>query len=182
LGITGFDIGVGLTLVDIDKEVFEVASEAGWDYSYLPVPRLFVQKGLPFGIDVGASYMAEPDVDISIFGAELRKAIFSGGVATPAVGVRLSYSKLKGIDELDVENKGIDLSISKGFAVLTPYAGIGRTFSTVTPVNVEGLKEEDVDDSVIFAGLNINLGLNLGLEINKTAGVTNYSGKVGFRF
>jgi hypothetical protein len=44
------------------------------------------------------------------------------------------------------------------------------------------LKEEDVDESVVFAGVNINLGVNLGFEVNKTAGVTNYSGKIGIRF
>jgi len=182
LGITGFDIGLGLTAVDLDKEVFELASEGGWDYSYLPVPRLFAQKGLPFGFDVGVSYTSVPDVDISLFGAELKYALLSGGVATPAVAVRLSYSKLSGLDELDVENKAIDLSISKGFTVLTPYAGIGRTFSTVTPVDVPILKEEDIEDSVVYVGVNINLGVNLGFEVNKTAGVTNYSGKVGIRF
>jgi hypothetical protein len=181
LGITGFDIGIGLTAVDLDKEVFELASEGGWDYSYLPVPRLFAQKGLPFDIDVGASYTDVPGV-FTLFGAELKYAMLSGSVATPAVAVRISYSKLSGIDELDVENKGIDLSISKGFTVLTPYAGIGRTFSTVTPVDVPILKEEDIEDSVIYAGVNINLGVNLGFEVNKTAGVTSYSGKVGIRF
>ncbi len=181
LGITGFDIGIGLTAVDLDKEVFELASDGGWDYSYLPVPRIFAQKGLPFDIDVGASYTSVSDV-FSLFGVELKKAILSGGVATPAVAVRISYSKLSGIDELDVENKGIDLSISKGFAVLTPYAGIGRTFSTVTPVDVPALKEEDIEDSVVYAGVNINLGVNLGFEVNKTAGITSYSGKVGIRF
>ena len=181
LGVTGFDIGIGLTAVDLDKDIFELASDAGWDYSYLPVPRLFAQKGLPFDIDVGASYTDVPGV-FSLFGVELKKAILSGGVATPAVAVRISYSKLSGIDELDVENKGIDLSISKGFTVLTPYAGIGRTFSTVTPVDVPILKEEDIEDSVVYVGVNINLGVNLGFEVNKTAGVTSYSGKVGIRF
>lgn len=181
LGITGFDIGIGLTAVDLDKEVFELASDGGWDYSYLPVPRIFAQKGLPFDIDVGASYTSVSDV-FSLFGVELKKAILSGGVATPAVAVRLSYSKLSGIDELDVENKGIDLSISKGFTVFTPYAGIGRTYSTVTPVDVPILIEEDIEDSVVYAGVNINLGVNLGFEVNKTAGVTSYSGKVGIRF
>ena len=181
LGVTGFDIGIGLTAVDLDKDIFELASDAGWDYSYLPVPRLFAQKGLPFDIDVGASYTDVPGV-FSLFGVELKKAILSGGVATPAVAVRISYSQLSGIDELDVENKGIDLSISKGFTVLTPYAGIGRTFSTVTPVDVPILKEEDIEDSVVYVGVNINLGVNLGFEVNKTAGVTSYSGKVGIRF
>jgi len=181
LGLTGFDIGLAVTAVDLDKEVFETASGGGWDYSYLPAPRLYAQKGLPFGFDVGASYTNVPGV-FTLFGAELKKAIYSGGVATPAVAVRISYSKLSGIDELDVENKGIDLSISKGFAVLTPYAGIGRTFSTVTPVDVPALQEEDIDDSVVYAGVNINLGLNFGLEVNKTAGVTSYTGKLGIRF
>ena len=182
LGITGFDIGVGLIAVDLDKKVFKLASAAGWDYSYLPVPRLYAQKGLPFGIDVGASYASVPDVDIKIYGVELKYALLSGGIATPAVAVRLSYSKVDGIDELDVENKGIDLSVSKGFTILTPYAGIGRTFSTATPVNVPLLREEDIEDSVIYAGVNINLGVNIGLEVNQTAGVTSFSGKVGVRF
>ncbi len=181
LGLTGFDVGVGLTLVKLDKEVFEAASRAGWDYTYLPVPRLYAQKGLPFGIDVGVSYTSVSDI-FSLFGAELKYAILSGGVATPAIAARISYSKLKGIDKLDAENKGIDLSISKGFTVLTPYAGIGRTFSTVTPVDVAVLQKENIEDSVVYAGVNINLGVNVGLEVNKTAGVTSYSGKIGIRF
>jgi len=182
LGLTGFDIGVGLTAVDLDKEIFEIASDGHWNYSYLPVPRVFAQKGLPFGIDIGASYVSVPDVDISIFGAEVKYALMSGSTVLPAVAVRLSYSKLSGIDELDVVNRGIDVSISKGFTVLTPYAGIGRTFSTSTPVNVPSLEEVDVEDSIVYAGLNINLGLNLGLEVSKVAGVTSYSGKIGIRF
>ena len=46
-------------------------------------------------------------------------------MATPALGVRATYSKLNGIDDFDLQTAGIDATISKGFLFLTPYAGAG---------------------------------------------------------
>jgi len=51
----------------------------------------------------------------------------------PAIGVRGSLTKLSGVDQLSLDTRGLDLSISKGFALLTPYAGIGRVWSTAIP-------------------------------------------------
>jgi len=120
-GITGFDIGVEVTSTKMTK------SEQAWrdatggsSVSALYVPKLHVSKGLPLDIDIGAFYSAIPTTNIKLMGAELRYAILAGGVATPAVAIRGSYTKLSGVDQLAFNTKGLDVSISKGFAMLTP--------------------------------------------------------------
>lgn len=53
LGLTGFDIGIGITMVDIEDEAsyWDMATEYIPDY--LPLPKLHVIKGLPFNVDIG---------------------------------------------------------------------------------------------------------------------------------
>ena len=58
------------------------------------------------------------------WGGEVRWELVDGGVISPSVGVRGSYSKLSA-DALAVEMGELQLVVSKGFAVATPYAAIG---------------------------------------------------------
>lgn len=126
LGITGFDIGVEVSAVSIDKSSSYWKSAFNNDSpSFLTIPRLRARKGLPFGIDVGAMYSYVPNSNVRLYGAELSKSILDGGIATPAVGVRATYTKLTGVGDLGLQTYGIDASISKGFLFLTPYAGAG---------------------------------------------------------
>jgi hypothetical protein len=137
---------------------------------------------LPFGLDVGLSYSAIPDLDIELWGGELRYAILKGGVAMPALALRASFTKLQGVDQLDIDTRAVDLSISKGFAFLTPYAGVGRVWVTSTP-NVSGLVEEDFGLSKYFAGLNVALGIfSVAAEADRTGDAWTYSGKFALRF
>lgn len=187
LGITGFDISIALSATSIDEDLFNIASDGGWDIDTLPLPKLMVHKGLPFNFDVGAFYTSAPDTDIKIWGGELRYSFVEGGIISPAVSVRLSYSTLEGLDELEQENIGAEISISKGFAILTPYGGVGTIRSTTTPKltqleNINNLQEVSNTYTKVFAGLNINVGLNIGLEVDQTGDETTYSIKTGFRF
>ena len=182
LGMLGFDIGLEISGTEIDTEIFDLASQGGWDLSTLPVPKLHVHKGLPLNFDVGAFYTGVPSSDIRIWGGELRYSLISGGIATPALAIRATYSKMEGVDELDTSNTGVELTVSKGFAMLTPYAGVGRIYSKSEAVGVATLKTEEPELSKVFAGLNINLGVNLVLEVDKTGDYTTYSAKAGIRF
>ncbi len=182
LGTLGFDLGLELTTTEIDEAIFDLASAGGWSLSSLPVPKLHAHKGLPLGIDVGAFYTSVPDTDIKLFGAELRYALLKGGIASPAVALRGTYSKLAGVDELDLQTAGIEASISKGFVMLTPYAGIGRIFTSSEAVGVTNLNKEDIEQGKLYAGVNINLGVNLVLELDRTGDYTTYSVKLGYRF
>lgn len=184
LGIIGFDVGLSVSYTTIETEaVFEQASSGDFDMAGLAIPRLTIHKGLPFGIDVGVSASAAPGTDIQVLGAEIRYAFLEGGVATPAVGIRASGSVLQGVDEMDMTNIGLDISASKGFLMLTPYAGLGVVRTTATPNDSPSLQEETLSQTKMFAGLNINLGLlNLTLEADKTGDHSTGSLKAGFRF
>lgn len=126
LGTIGLDVGVSLTAVDIDSTLWNSALADGSAPSSLLIPRLHARKGLPFGIDLGASVIVVPSSDVKVIGGELRKALLEGTAATPAVSVLVHYSTLTGVDDLDLSSYGIDLGISKGILMFTPYAGVGQ--------------------------------------------------------
>ena len=182
LGVTGFDIGVEVTSTQLQSPTFKQVS--GNNNTSLLVPKLHVAKGLPMGFDIAAFYSAIPTTNISLYGAALSYAIMDGGLAMPAVGVRGSFSKLSGVTGWSLDTKAVDLSISKGFAILTPYAGVGSvwTNSDATATGT-GLAAESFRKNKIFLGANANFGVaNFAVEYDKTGSVPSYSAKLGFRF
>lgn len=183
LGVTGFDLGVGVSLVRIqNKELLErVTSDNAPDW--VPVPSVRFHKGLPLGFDVGIVYASVPSSNIEYIGGELRYALLLGGVAAPAIGLRASLARLSGVDQLDVDTRGFDVSISKGFAVFTPYAGAGRVWVDSEPKGVPGLAKEEFEMNQVFVGVGFKLALlNINLEADRTGDVEGISIKAGLRF
>ena len=182
LGISGFDLGLEISSTDMKRSSQAWLKASGSSISNLYVPKLHIAKGLPFNLDVAAFYSSIPSTNIKLYGGELRYAILEGGVASPAVAMRGSYTKMSGVTQLSFDTKALDLSISKGFALFTPYAGIGRVWSNSTP-HVSTLSAEKFSQSKLFVGTNINFGLtNFALEADKTGAAKSYSAKLGFRF
>jgi len=186
LGLLGIDVGIELTATDLQgSNIYQRVSGSSDNIDFLLVPKLHVHKGLPARLNVDAFYSQVPDSDIELFGGALGFAILEGGVATPALAVRAAATKLSGVNGLDLDTQSVELTISKGFALLTPYAGIGRVHVTSEPTGIAALalKKESFDLDKFYAGLNINLGLiNLAFEADKTGDAASYSGKFGFRF
>lgn len=183
MGVTGFDLGLEVTQTDLAKSAALWNTMTGSDLSKLYVPKLHITKGLPLNIDIGAFYSAVPSTDIKLFGGELRWAFLPGSTAMPAVAVRGSITKLSGVNQLSFDTKGLDVSISKGFAMLTPYAGVGQVWSNSTPEASTGLSAESFSQGKLFLGANLNLGLtNLAAEYDKTGEGKSVSVKLGFRF
>ncbi len=184
LGVTGFDMGIEVTSTKMTKseEAWKTATNSSSGIGTVYVPKLHIAKGLPLDIDVAAFYSAIPTTNVKLVGAELRYAVLPGGVATPAVAIRGSYTKMSGVEQLAFNTKGLDVSISKGFAMFTPYAGIGQVWVNST-ANTGTLAAESFTQSKVFAGLNMNLGVtNIALEGDRTGGTSSYGLKLGFRF
>lgn len=184
LGIVGFDIGVALTGTKLKNDAILRKASSGDDVpSVLPVPTLRLHKGLPLNLDIGLAYSQVPGTDIRFFGGELRWAILPGSALVPAVAVRGAITKLSSVDQLDFDTKSIDISISKGFANITPYGGIGQVWVKSTPVGVPLLRGEDFTQTKVFAGVNVNLGVaNLAFEADSTGGTASFGAKLGLRF
>lgn len=181
LGLFGFDVGVAGTYI---KLAHANSYNGAFDnQSYLVVPAVKAHLGLPFGFDVGASYVSSNGV--TNVGGELRYALLEGGITMPAIGLRGSMSKMSGVDEMDLNTQGLDLSISKGIAFFTPYAGIGKVWIDSTPKLGTGstLIPESFSMNKYYLGIGISaLLLNLNIEADKTGEATSYSAKVGLRF
>lgn len=181
--VLGLDMGIEVTATQIENKAELDIATSGDAPSTLIVPKLHVHKGLPFGFDVGALYSQVPDTNITLWGAELRYAIVDGSTVMPAIGLRASFTTLEGVDQLDLETRSLDISVSKGFAIFTPYIGIGTVWITATPQNIPTLTEEDFKETKVFGGLNVNLAiLNLALEADTTGEALSYGAKVGLRF
>ncbi len=180
IGITGFDIGLEVTQTNLAKSEALWNSLTGSNFSNLYVPKLHITKGLPLNIDIGAFYSAIPSTNIKLMGGELRWAFIEGSTAMPAVAVRGALTKLSGVNQLSLDTKSLDVSISKGFAMLTPYAGVGQVW---TNSSSELFTKESFTQSKLFAGANLNFGLtNLAIEFDKTGAAKSTSFKLGFRF
>lgn len=187
LGITGFDIGLEVSAVSIDSNSrYWKAAFNNDSPSYLAFPKLRVRKGLPLGIDVGAMYSYVPDSNIKLYGFEVSKSILDGSAATPAIGVRATYTKLAGVDDLGMSTYGVDASISKGFLFLTPYVGAGvmRINSDAKGyLQMIALNDETITTPRIFGGLKITpfplLSLTVEAEYSK---IPIYSLKAAINF
>jgi hypothetical protein len=183
LGITGFDIGVAAFGNEVtSRDVLRKAAGGASIPKHLPTAALKAAKGLPFGFDVGVTVATLPGTNIRATGGELRWAFMEGGTVFPAVGVRLALSNLSGVDQLKLRTQSADISISKGFTFLTPYAGIGTVRSKSSAPGTS-LAEESFSQTKTFVGVNVALGLmSLAVEADKTGDSAGYGLKLALRF
>ena len=158
LGILGFNAGIEVTMLDIKQD------STYWDQvttktppDYFPIPRLHIQKGLPFKLDIGAIFTQVPDSNIKLFGGELKWAVLEGSMITPAFALRGAYTKLNGVDTLDMDTMSLDASISKGFVMITPYAGVGQIWiNAEEKVPVLALEKAKEELTKIYGGLKFD--------------------------
>jgi hypothetical protein len=162
-GISGFGLGAVATYAPVnDKQAWRDLT-GGRSVSALGMVGLSAAKGLPGKVDVGGFFAQVPSTDARMLGGEVRYAILPGGVATPALAVRVAHSRMSGVDDFGFRSTIADVSVSKGFTLLTPYAGVGRMFAKTSPSartrERTGLHSESVDAFRAFAGLRVSLGL-----------------------
>ena len=148
-------------------------------------PKLHAQLGLPVvPIDIGVVYSKVPDSDIKLTGGEIKWAILKGSTLTPALALRAAYTKLEGVDVLDLDTKSLDVSISKGFAMLTPYAGIGLVRITSDEKDPDvTLQKEEITETKGFVGMKLSLlpVFNIVVEAD-FATVNMYSARLNLHF
>jgi hypothetical protein len=183
LGLTGFDIGAGGDAIKLQaSSAFAIATGSSND-STLYTARFSFAKGLPYGIDIGATATLPSGSGATIFGGELRYALMQDGLGSPAVAVRGHYSQAFGMSQLDVRAYGADLMISKKLAIVTPFAGAGVLRTDAVPNGIAGLSAERFNVGRYFIGLNANfLVLDVAVEADRTGDVDSISAKLGWRF
>ncbi len=187
--LPGFDIGIEVTAVslDTDKDYWKAVEAVSGDKvpSTLPVPKLHAQVGFPFvPIDLGVVYTKIPGTNIEYMGGEIKYAILKGGVAMPALAIRGAYTKLSGVEDLDLSTRYLDLSISKGIAMVTPYAGYALVWiDSKEKSDLVTLQDESLTEGKAFVGAKITFFplMNLVAEAD-FAEVNSYSLRLNLSF
>lgn len=183
------DAGIEVTAVRIDteKDYWKKVEAVSGDKipSTLPFPKFHIQVGLPvIPIDLGYVYSSVPGTNIKYMGGEVKYAFLKGGVATPAVALRAAYTKLSGVDDLDLNTKSLDISISKGFLMFTPYAGYGMVWiESKEKSPLVTLEDESLTEGKGFVGMKISFFplMNLVVEAD-FAKVNSYSARLNLHF
>lgn len=181
LGIIGFDAGISFTSTKLENTAAWAA--AGDSIDTLVVPKLYVQKGLPFDVDVGAYYFTVPGSNLEAWGGEIKYAVISGNVALPAVAVRGAFTTLTAPDQLELKTRSFDVSVSKSILFVTPYAGVGQVWADSKALATTALSSVDISESKTFVGVSIAPGIfNLALERDSVGGIASYNLKLGLAF
>jgi hypothetical protein len=180
LGITGFDIGVEVTTTRMENSsILQLRGRRR------PVglvdPKLHAHKGLWGGsTSARSSGRSGHRRDALWRGAALRDPERRHRHARR--GRAPVGSKGDGTGDLRIATAALDMTISKKFTLVTPYAGAG-TVRVQSSVRNTALAEESFNKARVFAGVNVNLlAANLALEAEKMGDNTSISAKLGFRF
>ena len=179
-GWSGLDIGGHVSYTPVlNKTSWKRVT--GSDVDAVGMVGIGLRKGLPFNIDVGVSLSAVPQTNVKIYGVEARYAFLPGTAFTPAVALRAAYTASSGIEHFNFNTSSVDLSVSKGFTVFTPYAGVGYLRGSTNPDAISGLKEERVSEAKFFVGTRIGLGfLDITPEYARAGSSNSYRLHVGF--
>lgn len=183
-GLLGFGVGAFVNYTPVQNEE-AWRTLTGSDVDAVGMAGISAHKGLPFGIDIGAFYTAVPGASAKAYGAELRYALLEGGIAQPALAVRGAYTATSGIDDFEYESYSADVSLSKGFTLLTPYIGAGYVWATATPQGDADafLDEVEVDNERFFVGMRISLVfIELTPEYERIGDNNAYNLRLGFSF
>jgi hypothetical protein len=183
LGITGFDIGAAISATEVaNREVLRKAAGGASIPKAVPLASLRIVKGLPWDIDIGVVQTSLYDTNVRATGGEVRWAFIGGSTVLPAVALRVSGSKLSGVQQLEMRTLGADISISKGFLFLTPYAGVGAV-ETKSRAPGTALRDEKFRQDRAFVGVNLALlPLAINVEADRTGEATTYGIKFAIRW
>jgi len=183
LGLVGFDI---YAEASVDRGFADSAAgdliDGNLTGGAMAIGRVGVRKGLPGGVDLGLAYgQALGATDLKLLSADVQWAMVHGGVLSPAVSFRVTGTgTVGGTGTYELRQYGAEVLVSKGFAMLTPYAGVGVVSSRgrFHGIHVGTLQETDTQ-GIAYAGLTLSLLVpKITVEVEK-ADVVQASVRVG---
>jgi hypothetical protein len=147
-------------------------------------PRIVARFGVSDRVDVGAWGGVDPHSNYGMVGVDTKIALLKQGPDRPvSLSIRPSITSLVGPTEVWASNASFDVSVSRAFGRVSPYAGVAAT----TSLAVERSDDVDLDPataqgSLAYAGVAYRWrALMLSAEVEKAA-LVSYAFRVGTRF
>ncbi len=166
---------------DDSKGVWTTAHHLGRSISY---PQVVARFGVGERVDLGAWGGLDPGAKYGLAGIDTRIALLRQSDGRPvSVMIRPSFVSLIYPSEVLAGTVGVDVSVSRAFGPLSPYAGIGASTSgAIEHSKVVDLDPASANQSFAFAGLSYRWRtLVMSAEVEKGARF-NYAFRLGKRF
>ncbi len=183
LSTDSFDVGFDISATRLmHASAYSLTGMGGNALPLLP-SRLQAHTDLPYGFNIGASYGTVPGSDVRLIGAEARYSLIPDSMVLPTIGLRASYSAAKGNNWLEMNTRGVDLSLSKGFSLVTPYVGFGSVWVDSDAYEAMGYARERFHQDKYFVGASFRMyAMNLAVEADRTGDTTHYQARFGWRW
>jgi hypothetical protein len=161
------DIGVQLAETRIDD------SQGAWNHT-----RVVARFGVHDRVDVGAWGGFNPHSDYGIAGVDTKILLVREGRSPVSLSVRPSLTSLVGPSEVWVGTTSVDLTVSRAFGAVSPYAGVAARSSIAFERSADiDLDPADAEGTASYAGVAYRWrSLSLAGEVEKGETVS-----VGFR-
>jgi hypothetical protein len=188
LGIAvGVDVGIETAFMSTPSEL-ETAMTAltgTTGFSFPPLPRLNAHKGLPWGFDLGYSYIGYQSN--SLMGMEVKWAFLQGTLVTPALALRSSYNILTApMLYVSASTLKVDVVVSQSVTpFLTPYVGTGIQYYTgsfESPTSTLGALDASISSSTSGSAFHAYAGLPIHFFIVHMTGEYDYNFSTGGTF
>ncbi|MDH5543585.1 MAG: hypothetical protein OEY64_11545 [Nitrospinota bacterium] len=130
----GFKVTGELGFQSLSSNAQSVVKAAGGsDLSMVPFPKVKIQVGIPFGVDLGYQMVSLGD-SIKSTGFEARFDV-SSFIPLPILDIAARYHTSSGnlTDDLTVKSTGFDVTLGANLPIIKPYLNLGTMTITGTP-------------------------------------------------
>jgi len=179
----GVQIAVEVAGLKIDPNAAQW-SAIGYTESTIPMPRLRLSVGIPFGLDVGYMTLSSKDLDIDLKGYEARMA-FGNYIPVPMLEANLRFhTSTLTAGDVEVKNTGFAAMIGANLPIIKPYIEVGTVKSTSSGAGVfAGLNQLDESNSTMALGAKLELAFFvINAETAKVGDKALTNIKLGFEF
>jgi len=181
----GVQVAVELTTLDLNPADTHWALVGVSAPDTLPMPRVRISAGIPFGLDLSYMVLSLPDSNFEMTGFEGRMA-FGSFIPVPMLEANVRYhtSSLTGIPNMDISNTGFAAMVGVNLPIFKPYIEVGTVTSTTTPSGaLSALSVHETTNSTMAIGAKVELAFFVINVEKATVGDKDLTTmKLGFEF
>ncbi len=179
----GVQAAVEVAALKIDPNAAQWQA-VGYTQSTIPMPRVRLSVGIPFGLDVGYMSLSAKDLGVDLSGYEIRMA-FGNYIPVPMLEANVRYhSSSLTLTDLEVKNTGYAVMVGANLPIVKPYVEFGTVKSTSSATGaLAAFQQLDESNSTMALGAKAELAFFvINLEKSTVGSKDLTTLKLGFEF
>lgn len=179
----GIQAAVEVASLKIDPNAAQWQA-VNYTQSTIPLPRVRLSAGIPFGLDVGYMTLSSKDLGIDLKGYEIRMA-FGNYIPVPMLEANVRYySSSLTLTDLEVKSTGYAVMVGANLPIVKPYLEVGTTTATSSATGtLAAFQQLNETNSTLTLGAKVELAFFvINLEQSTVGNKDLTTVKLGFEF